>query len=90
MTEMKMKNYMEDCIEDMLDSVVNELNCCKCDKCKYDIMAITLNSLKPKYVVTKKGEMYAKLGTLHHQFDVDIISAITTASAIVSKNPRHS
>jgi len=54
-----------------------------------DIRAIALNSLPPKYVVTRKGELYTKLSSLQQQFDVDIISAITKAAVIVGRNPRH-
>ncbi len=83
------KNYMEDCVKDMVLPILKRMNCCTCDKCVFDTMAIALNSLPPKYVVTKKGQFYTKLSGLQQQFDVDVISAITKASAIVSKAPRH-
>lgn len=89
MSDVKMKNYMEDCVADLIDSVLKDINACRCEKCKYDIMAIALNSLPPKYVVTKKGQLYTKLTALQNQSDVDVISAITKASVIVSKSPRH-
>jgi competence protein ComFB len=85
----EIKNYMEICVTDMLDSVLKEINGCKCENCKYDIIAITLNSLPSKYVVTKRGQFYTKLQALQQQFDVDIISAITKAAVLVAKNPRH-
>jgi competence protein ComFB len=80
---------MEDCVADMLDSVLKDINTCSCKKCKYDITAIALNSLPSKYVVTKRGHLYTKLEALQNQFDVDIIAAITKAAVIVSRNPRH-
>jgi competence protein ComFB len=89
MTEVHIKNYMEDCISDMLDSVLSEIHSCSCEKCRYDITAIALNSLPPKYVVTKRGQLYTKLSVLQRQFDVDIISAITKAAVIVNRHPRH-
>lgn len=85
----KVRNYMEVCVEDMLKPILKEINSCSCDKCVMDITAIALNSLKPKYVVTKKGELYSKLTTLRHQFDVEIIAAITKAAVIVARDPRH-
>ena len=87
--EIKIRNYMENCVDDILDLVLNDINCCTCDKCKFDITAIALNSLPPKYVVTQRGQLYAKLTALQHQFDVDIISAVTKAAVIVGRNPRH-
>jgi competence protein ComFB len=89
LSDIRIKNYMEDCVSDMLDQVLKDINVCSCEKCKYDITAIALNSLAPKYVVTPKGELYTKLSSLAQQSDVDIISAITKASVIVNRNPRH-
>ena len=89
MSEVRIKNYMEDCVNDMLDSVLNDIRSCTCEKCKYDITAIALNSLPSKYVVTKRGQLYTKLSALQQQFDVDIIAAITKAAVIVNRNPRH-
>jgi len=89
MAEVRIKNYMEDCVSDMLDSVLDEIHSCKCERCRYDITAIALNSLPPKYVVTKRGQLYTKLNALQQQFDVDIIAAITKAAVIVNRNPHH-
>lgn len=83
------KNYMEDCVIDMMEEVMKGMNVCTCEKCQMDIAAIALNSLPPKYVVTRKGQLFTKLSVLQQQFDVDIISAITKAAVIVSKKPRH-
>ena len=87
------KNYMEDCVDDMLQNMLKNIafatQTCTCEQCKMDIKAISLNSLPQKYVVTRKGELYAKLSSLQNQFEVDIIAAITRASVIVGRNPRH-
>jgi len=80
---------MEDCVSDVLDSVLNDIHSCTCDRCRYDITAIALNSLPPKYVVTKRGQLYTRLCTLQQQFDVDIIAAITKAAVIVNRKPHH-
>lgn len=83
------RNYMEDCVKDMLDTVLRGIKCCDCEKCRMDMFAIAMNSLPPKYVATQKGELYTKIASLQQQFEVDIISAITKASVIVAMNPRH-
>ncbi len=83
------RNYMEICVSDMMDAILKDLNCCTCETCRYDIFAIALNSLPPKYVVTKRGQLYTKMSTLQQQFDVDIIAAITKAAVLVSRTPRH-
>ena len=87
------RNYMEDCVDDMLENMLKNIafatQTCTCGLCKMDIKAIALNSLPQKYVVTRKGELYAKINSLQNQFEVDIIAAITRASVIVGRNPRH-
>ena len=89
----EIKNYMEDCVDDMLMNMIKNIafatTTCTCEQCKMDIKAIALNALPQKYVVTRKGELYAKISSLQHQFEVDIIAAITRASVIVGRNPRH-
>ena len=87
--EQELKNYMEVCVDSSIEAVLKDLNCCACVNCIYDIKAIALNSLPPKYVVTRKGQLYTKIYSLQQQFDVDIITAITKAAVIVSGNPRH-
>ncbi|HOH89167.1 MAG TPA: late competence development ComFB family protein, partial [Bacillota bacterium] len=62
---------------------------CKCDKCRLDIIALALNSLPSKYVVSAKGELYAKVSELEQQFDIDVGTAIIKAAFLVNENPRH-
>lgn len=84
------KNYMEYVVEELLPSIME--NCpdaCKCQKCISDIKAIALNNLKPLYVVTEKGIIYSKLKELSIQFKTDVVSELTQAIEVVSKNPKH-
>jgi len=83
------KNYMEELVFDSMKYVLKDIDICTCEKCMLDVAAIALNELKAKYVVTKKGSIYAKLNVLSKQFEVDVIAAITKASEIVKNNPRH-
>jgi competence protein ComFB len=85
----KLKNYMEDIVKALMGEILDDINVCKCEKCRMDISAIALNNLPPKYIVTEKGELYLKLNTLKQQFEVDVISAITHAAIMVKRNPRH-
>lgn len=85
----KLKNYMEIVAEHKLNEVLNYMNICKCDKCKLDMMAIALNELPPKYVVTDMGELYTKVSELANQFEVDAETALIKAAMFVGKNPKH-
>lgn len=87
---MKIKNYMEDVVVQLLHSIVEERDdICKCEKCLNDIAAIALNNLTPHYVVTDKGELYSKVLNMSIQFEADVTKAILEAIDRVSKNPRH-
>lgn len=85
----QLKNYMEDVVFMMIDDVLKNVEVCKCQKCKLDIVALALNNLPPKYLVTEKGELYSKISSLQQQFEVDVISAIIKAAVLVSRAPRH-
>lgn len=86
---MQVKNYMEEAVYMLLPEVIKDINTCKCPKCILDIVAMALNQLPPKYIVTEKGELYSKVSTLKQQFEVDIIAAITKAIVLVKRSPRH-
>ena len=90
MEQLGMKNYMEDIILDKMPAVLKNMSdICKCERCHMDRLAHALNNSPPKYVVTKKGKLYAKLNVLQGQFDVDVVRAITDAAVRVDKSPRH-
>jgi len=84
-----LKNFMEDIVEQNLDKVIKNSGGCLCEKCRLDTMAIVLNRMPNRYVVTERGELYTKISILQQQFDVDVISAIAQAVMVVKINPRH-
>lgn len=86
---MEIKNYTEVLVANKIDELVAKNDVCDCKRCKADITAIALNNLKPKYIVSEKGECYAKLSLFENQLSIDVISSITKGIDIVSKNPRH-
>lgn len=88
--EMDMKNYMEDIIREKMPAVLKSMpDICQCDRCNMDRLAFALNNSPPKYIVTPKGKLYAKLNVLQGQFDADVVRAITDAAVRVDKSPRH-
>lgn len=87
---MKLYNLLESEVFHTIDDLLKDRkDICSCDKCRMDMAAIALNNLKPKYVVTEKGSLYARLDTLDYQFDVDIIKEVIRAIKIVGNNPEH-
>jgi competence protein ComFB len=81
---------MEDIVDGLMPIALSEQkSVCICSNCIEDIRAKALNGLKPLYIVTEKGVMYAKLNELKTQFRADVIGEIVKAIQIVSNNPRH-
>lgn len=85
----KLKNYMEELVMSKTDELLKLMNICNCEKCRLDIIAIALNELPTKYVVSEIGELYTKLNELEQQFEIDVETAIVKAAVMVSKNPKH-
>jgi len=88
--ELGMHNYMEDIIRDRMETILKTMpDVCKCERCNLDRLAYALNNMKPKYIVTSKGKLYAKISQLQGQFDADIVRVITDAAVRVDQSPRH-
>ncbi len=87
---MLLRNYMEEVVNRTLEEILSPRDdVCKCERCKLDIMALALNHLPPKYVVTDMGYIYTKVNELESQFKADVTVAVTNALKIIRKNPRH-
>ncbi|HOO32316.1 MAG TPA: late competence development ComFB family protein [Thermotogota bacterium] len=85
------ENFTEVLVDEVIDDLfaVPTLGVCKCERCRYDIKALALNRLPPKYVVTQKGEIYAKLDIFRNQMRVDVLKSVIEAIEMVKKNPSH-
>ena len=87
---MEMQNYMEILMWQKLDDVLDaHPGICRCEKCRYDIAALAMNFLPPRYVVTDRGQVYTKIKALEQQFTIDIVPATTHAVKVVSSAPQH-
>ncbi len=87
---MELVNFMEDVVSSYVDEVLKtDKTLCGCPRCRLDIIALALNDVKPKYVVTTKGYAYARMGELQAQFRADTIVAVTKALKVVREHPRH-
>ncbi|BBE31058.1 hypothetical protein OSSY52_11990 [Tepiditoga spiralis] len=89
--DIQLKNIMEDIVEDVYNDLLktNLIKICNCPKCHADVLAIVLNNIKPKYVVTEKGEAIERTNELRDQIRVDVLEQLLKAVEIVSKNPHH-
>jgi len=81
-------NLTEKLVLEKLEATMKKMNCCRCDRCKEDIAALSLNNLKPMYVVASKEEINNKINE-SEELGVEVTTAVIKAVLTVRKNPRH-
>ena len=85
----QLRNYTEEAVRLYIDRWYKEADVCQCENCRLDVMAIMLNNLQPKYIVTDTGALYAQLTDFDPQNKLDFMIEMTQAVKIVNKGPRH-
>jgi len=85
----QLRNYTEEAVKLYMDRWYPNADVCQCEICRMDVMAIMLNNLKPKYVVTDKGALYAQLDDFDPQYKIDFMTVMSQATQIVKNGPRH-
>lgn len=83
-------NVMEQITNDIFEEIQKHYELkCNCEKCKDDILALTLNHVPTKYVATEKGELYVK--ALYQNLDLkhEILRELTRSIQFVEQNPHH-
>jgi hypothetical protein len=79
-------NIMETQVMGKLDSLLDRFTCCRCDRCKKDIVALALNKLPPKYMVLTEGQPDPEVD---EKTNSKIVLAMIQALIRVRDNPRH-
>lgn len=88
---MEVKNVMEQLVWDTLNKVLEKTpDACGCEKCRADMVAFALNKLRPRYAASERGETITKAMALEFQSHLDVLTALTQAVEVISKNPHHS
>lgn len=87
---MELVNYTLNHVWEVLEEVLSKRDdICKCEQCKYDIVCMAVNRLKPNYVVNRHGSVYAKIKMLSQQNRTDILTEVIKAVDKVCANPHH-
>ena len=59
--EFNIYNAMEKAVIDQLETVMKDFGSCLCENCQIDVLAATLNTLPPKYIATRRGEIFTNM-----------------------------
>ncbi len=90
MASVKMINKMEVMVEQAVNVELARRNeICSCERCKSDMIALALNMLPSRYVVTLLGEAVTNVDLESSQWKADIMMAVYRAIEIVRGRPRH-
>ena len=88
---MVLENIAEQVVWENMDRVMDQHpGICRCQSCKDDIAAFTLNRIKPYYAVSNKGSALSRAQFIESQNFTDLIINLTKAVEMVAAHPRHS
>ncbi len=82
-------NAKETLLKEILYQYLNQLNMiCHCEKCIEDVLAISLNQVKPQYITDIDKISYSKSEMVDKQKNTAMLVILTEASSKVSAFPR--
>ncbi len=85
-TTVKVINIHERMVASRIEAALKKFGCCSCTLCRNDAMAMALNTVTPKYIVTTEADVEA---LLKNESPDEVTQAISKAILHVKANPRH-
>ena len=82
-------NVMEHIVKDKIIYYMRQFDVCTCDRCVADTIALTMNGLIPKYIVTTPAAVDPLLSYYTNRLISDVTVEATKACMIVKDHPRH-
>ncbi len=84
-------NKMEQAVKSTVDELFAQGKNpgCSCERCRLDVVALALNSLPSKYVVTNIGNAVTNVALNSSQWQANLTMAVCNAIEIVRSKPRH-
>lgn len=86
----RIHNVMEDLVMEEINKNIDSLGICKCPICRKDLLTLTLNHVKPKYVSTETGNAAIKAAQMASINDqIHLLTEITYCAKKIKDNPNH-
>lgn len=82
-------NIMEEIVKDKIIYFMRQFDLCTCDRCKADTIALTMNGLMPKYIVTTPAAVAPLVSYYTNRLISDVTVEAIKACMTVKDNPRH-
>ncbi|MFV0496583.1 MAG: late competence development ComFB family protein [Candidatus Fimivivens sp.] len=83
------RNVMENYVEEKVDRLLKNHAGCSCARCREDVIALALNNLPPKYVVSDTGALFVKVTQVDNISEVEITKQVAAAMKVVDESPHH-
>lgn len=85
---MAIKNYLEDIVRELVEEEAKKnKQLAESKDLQEDVIAYTLNHLKPKYARTRKGYIITEVELTSEQLRAEILVEVLKAIKIVTDNP---
>ncbi|MBR1664465.1 MAG: late competence development ComFB family protein [Ruminococcus sp.] len=85
-TTVKVINIHERMVGKRIEAALKKFGCCSCTLCRNDALAMALNTVSPKYIVTTEADVEQ---LLKGEDPGEVTQAISKAILHVKANPRH-
>lgn len=82
-----LRNYMEDIVLEKIGHTMDMLKACTCEKCKKNVMAMTLNELPPAYMAVEADQVENAVRQLRAGVEVKVSAALIKAVQTVKAAP---
>lgn len=82
-------NIMEMLVESKVDEYMQHFKMCTCERCRMDVIALSLTRMSAKYVVGREHELIPRLSVYESRYSAEISTQVMSACSIVRDNPHH-
>lgn len=87
--DMTLVNLTEKSAAKRIPDIMKRFNMCTCERCYYDVLALTLNNIPQKTVIIPKEDIEQKLKEYELESTIDMVTAISKSCVHVKISPRH-
>lgn len=86
----RLVNVMEQILGHInLENHMKNYGLCRCERCRIDVLALTLTRLPSKYVVVDEYSVTPMIGFYESKFRVRILTEVIKSCLAIKESPRH-
>ena len=82
-------NVTQALVEDKVEKYMKMFGLCTCNRCKIDVIALSLSNLPAKYVVARPHELIPRLSMYEQRYNAAVVTQVMSACRKVLARPHH-